>query len=233
MPERQAPQVRHELKYFITYSEYLVLRDRLRAAMPIDRNADRELRTYHIRSLYFDDIYNSAMWDKMDGLHTRKKWRIRIYNYSDTQINLEKKGKFDRYTTKESAKLSRYQVDQMLRHRDYGFLISSRNPLMEEMYSDVRTKLLRPIVIVDYIREPYIFPAGNVRITFDMNLHSGHFSTDLFKKEMMPVPVLEPEEMIMEIKYTSTLPGHLRDILSTTNGLRSAISKYALCRKYH
>lgn len=233
MAEKQAPQVRHELKYYITYSEYLVLRDRLSAVMPIDSNADRDLRTYHIRSLYFDDIYNSAMWDKMDGVHTRKKWRLRIYNYSDKKINLEKKSKFDRYTTKESAKLSRYQVDQMLRHRDYDFLISSRNPLMEEMYADVKTKILRPVVIVDYIREPYIFPAGNVRITFDMNLHSGNFSIDLFKKEMMPVPVMEPEELIMEIKYTSALPEHIRNILSTTNGLRSAISKYALCRRFH
>ena len=104
---------------------------------------------------------------------------------------------------------------------------------MEEMYADVKTKLLKPIVIVDYVREPYIFPAGNVRITFDMNLHSGHFSNDIFKKEMMPVPVMEPDEMIMEIKYTSTLPAHIRALLSTTNGLRSAISKYALCRRFH
>ncbi len=233
MTEKNAPHVRHELKYYINYSEYLVLRDRLKMAMPVDNNADRDSRTYHIRSLYFDDIYNSAMWDKMDGLHTRKKWRIRLYNYSDRQISLEKKGKYDKYTTKEATSLSRYQVDQMTRHRDYSFLISSRNPLMEEMYADVKTKLLRPIVIVDYIREPYIFPAGNVRITFDMNLHSGHFSTDIFSKTMMPVPVLEPDEMIMEIKYTSTLPSHIRNILSTTNGLRSAISKYALCRRFH
>ncbi len=233
MAEKKAPHVRNELKYYINYSEYLVLRDRLKAAMPLDRNADRDLRTYHIRSLYFDDIYNSAMWDKMDGLHTRKKWRIRLYNYSDRQISLEKKGKFDKYTTKESAKLTRYQVEQMVRHRDYGFLISSRNPLMEEMYADVKTKMLRPIVIVDYIREPYIFPAGNVRITFDMNLHSGHFSQDIFRKEMMPVPVMEHNEMIMEVKYTSALPEHLRDILNTTTTLRSAISKYAMCRKYH
>ncbi len=233
MAESRKPQIRHELKYFITYNEYLVLRDRLHAAMPIDKNADKEMRTYHIRSLYFDDIHNTAMWEKMDGVYARKKWRIRIYNYSDKQISLEKKGKFDKFTTKESTPLSRFQVEQMIKFREYGFLLSSRNPLMEEMYADYRTKLLKPIVVVDYIREPYIFPAGNVRITFDMNLHTGNFSTDLFKKGMMPIPIMEPEEMIMEIKYTSTLAPHIRNILNTTIGLRSAISKYALCRKFH
>lgn len=233
MPENKAPQVRHELKYYITYNEYLILRDRLNAAMPIDNNAHKEMRTYHIRSLYFDDIHNTAMWEKMDGVHTRKKWRIRIYNYSDKQISLEKKAKFDKFTTKQSTPLSRFQVTQIVDHRDYSFLISSRNPLMEEMYADIRTKLLKPIVVVDYVREPYIFPAGNVRITFDMNLHTGNFSKDLFRKSMMPIPVLEPEEMIMEIKYSSLLPPHLRNILNTTNGLRSAISKYALCRRFH
>ncbi len=210
-----------------------MLRDRLKMAMPLDGNADKQQRTYHIRSLYFDDIFNTAMWEKMDGVHTRKKWRIRLYNYSDKKISLEKKSKYDRYTTKESTALSRYQVEQMVRHRDYGFLISSRNALMEEMYADVRTRLLKPVVIVDYMREPYIFPAGNVRITFDMNMHSGNYSNDIFKKEMMPVPMLEPEEMIMEIKYTSVLPMHLRAILSTTTAMRSAISKYAICRKFH
>jgi hypothetical protein len=233
MAERRAPQIRNELKFYITYSEYLVLRDRLHAAMPLDNNADKEIRTYHIRSLYFDDIYNTAMWEKMDGVHTRKKWRIRIYNYSDKKISLEKKGKFDKYTTKEAAPLTRLQVEQMIYKNDYKFLLSSRNPLLEEMYADVRTKLLRPVVVVDYIREPYVFPAGNVRITFDMNLHTGNFSTDLFKKDMMPIPVMEPELMIMEVKYTSVLAPHLRDILNTTNGLRSAISKYGICRKFH
>lgn len=233
MAERKAPKIRNELKFYITYSEYLVLRDRLHAIMPLDNNANNEMRTYHIRSLYFDDIYNTAMWEKMDGVQTRKKWRIRIYNFSDKKISLEKKGKFDKYTTKESAKLTRYQVDQMINNKEYGFLLSSRNPLLEEFYADIRTKLLRPIVVVDYIREPYVFPAGNVRITFDMNLHTGNFSTDLFRKDMMPIPVMEPELMVLEIKYTSALAPHIRDILNTTNGLRSAISKYAICRKFH
>ncbi len=225
--------MRNELKYYISTSDYLVLRDRLKAAMPLDRNADPELRTYQIRSLYFDDIYNTAMWEKMDGIERRKKWRIRIYNYSDKKISLEKKSKIGKYTGKESTPMTRYQVDSIIEKNDYSFLFPSGNPLFEEMYADVRTKLLRPIVIVDYIREPYIYPAGNVRITFDMKLHSGHFRKDIFAPRMMPVPVLDDGWLIMEVKYDYHLSGHLRDILSSANGLRQAISKYGLCRRFH
>ena len=233
MSKRSALPLRNELKYYISMGDYLILRDRLKAAMPLDRNADKELRTYPIRSLYFDDIHNTAMWEKMDGIQRRKKWRIRIYNFSDDKINLEKKSKFGSFTGKESTVLTRFQVDSMLQKNDYNFMFPSGNPLFEEMYGDVRTSLLRPIVIVDYIREPYIYPAGNVRITFDMHLHSGHFSRDLFRKHMMPVPILEEGWLIMEIKYDYQLPGHLRDILTSVTGLRQAISKYALCRRYH
>ena len=48
--------------------EYLVLRDRLKPIMPIDSFADPDTRSYDIRSLYFDDVYNTAMWEKMDGI---------------------------------------------------------------------------------------------------------------------------------------------------------------------
>ncbi len=231
MPQKK-PKIRHELKYYISTGEYLVLRDRLKPLMPIDPFADPDTRSYDIRSLYFDDIYNTAMWEKMDGIKNRKKWRIRLYNYKGENIKLEKKSKYDMFTAKESAKIAKYQVQNILDGK-YSFLLEGANPLFEEMYGDIVVNRLRPIVVVDYTREAYIYPAGNVRITFDKYLHSGNFSTDIFRPTMMPVPILEPDTMILEIKYDVTLPEHIRDIINTTVGLRSAISKYALCRRYH
>ena len=46
-------------------------------------NADGD---YHIRSLYFDDINNTALFEKQAGILTRKKYRIRIYNLEDNVI---------------------------------------------------------------------------------------------------------------------------------------------------
>lgn len=226
------PKIRHELKYYISMGEYLVLRDRLKPLMPLDPFADPETRSYDIRSLYFDDIYNTAMWEKMDGIKNRKKWRMRLYNYKSDNIKLEKKAKYDMYTAKESCTITKYQVEQILAGR-YEFLLAGGNSLFEELYGDIVVNRLRPIVLVDYIREAYIYPAGNIRVTFDRYLHSGNFSTDIFRPTMVTVPILDPGTLVLEIKYDTILPSHIRDILSTTIGMRSAISKYALCRKYH
>ena len=41
---------------------------------------------YHIRSLYFDDVYETALKDKVAGTDERCKYRVRIYNYNDSVI---------------------------------------------------------------------------------------------------------------------------------------------------
>ncbi len=225
-------QLRYELKYFITEGEYVVLRDRLLAAMPLDDNARDDTRGYHIRSLYFDDIYNTAMWEKQDGVMVRKKFRIRIYNLKDQSIKLEKKMKFDQMTAKASASLSRGMCDSIL-HNDWQSIRLGKNELIDELYADMRTRLLKPVVIVDYHREAYTYQAGNVRITFDRFLHSGQFSTDIFSGHVSTVPILPPGVMILEVKYDNFLPPHIQGILSSIKATRSAISKYALCRRFH
>ena len=225
-------QLRYELKYFITEGEYIVLRDRLRAAMPLDAYAGAETQGYHIRSLYFDDIYNTAMWEKQNGVMIRKKFRIRIYNLQDKSIKLEKKMKYDQMTAKTSATLTRKMCDSIL-NNDWTSIQLGKNALIDELYADMRTKLLKPVVIVDYNREAYTYEAGNVRITFDRFLHSGQFSTDIFSGHVSTVPILPPGVMILEVKYDNFLPPHIQGILASVKATRSAISKYALCRRYH
>lgn len=223
--------LRHELKYYIDEGEYLTLRERLMYCCALDANASPDTRQYHIRSLYFDDIDNSALWEKQFGVRDRHKYRIRIYNLSDGVINLERKTKVGQYIAKESVKLTRGQCDALLAG-DFSFLIPSRYPLLEEMYAQMRTRLLRPVVIVDYFRETYVYPAGNVRITFDRELHSGNFSRDLFTPHPASTPILPPGQLILEIKYNAVLPPHVRAMLQLDRSLRSAISKYTLCRRH-
>lgn len=86
-------QFRHELKFFINYHQYLILRQRLQSLIEKDQHAN-ESGEYHIRSLYFDDINNTALADKLGGLRERAKYRIRIYNIQDNIIHFEKKLKW-------------------------------------------------------------------------------------------------------------------------------------------
>ena len=67
---------RHEVKHSISYSDYLILRSRLRAVMKPDENSSDGI--YEIRSLYFDNIYDKALKEKIDGIGIREKFRIRF-----------------------------------------------------------------------------------------------------------------------------------------------------------
>ena len=98
----------------------------------------------------------------------------------------------------------------------------------------MRINLLHPVVIVDYNREAYLHPAEEVRITFDKRLRSGLGSVDIFNPDVPTVPVLDNEEIILEVKYNRVLPPYLADVLSFAcpEAVQSAVSKYTLCRRY-
>ena len=100
---------RHEWKYLINRAEKQLTDLRLRECMQLDPHAGEG--GYMIRSLYFDDYWNSAMEEKDAGVLMRKKYRIRIYNCSDKSIKLERKKKFGSYIYKEAADTAGSRMD--------------------------------------------------------------------------------------------------------------------------
>lgn len=222
-------EIRHELKYFINEHEYLYLRTRLKDGLMVDKNGD-EKNTYHIRSLYFDDIYDTAYKEKEMGVQFRKKYRIRIYNLNDNVIKLERKNKYGSYINKDAATLTKSEFYKIL-NKDYDFLLESNNGLLRDFYVECKSNLMAPKIIVDYDREAYILPMGNVRITFDKQLRAGINSFDIFDKNVITKRIYEEPIMIMEIKYDSFLPEHVKNLIQICSHNISAASKYVLCRK--
>ena len=165
--KRNGLPARHELKYFVNPAELEALRARLRGALAMDAHCVGG-RPYVIRSLYFDDIEDSAFHDKQAGVMHREKYRIRVYNHSDKAIFLERKRKMGDLIQKSSLRITRRLCDQLVAGDPSG-LYRASEPLLQDMYVQMRTRLLRPRVIVDYEREAYLHPAEDVRITFDMN----------------------------------------------------------------
>lgn len=221
-------KLRHELKYFINNYEYSYLKKRLEFGMNKDKNSVID-DGYHVRSLYFDDIYDSAFNEKEWGIFKRKKYRIRIYNVSDCIIKLEKKSKYGQYIRKDTVNITKDRF-YMLVDGEHE-LESSDNELLRELYIEKKTRLLRPTVIVDYDREAYISEAGNVRITFDKNLRACINSYDIFDDKIATKTVFSEPKMIMEIKYDSFLPTHIRNLIQICNHNISQASKYVMCRK--
>jgi len=221
---------RHELKYFINPAELEALRERLKSVMRLDPHC-KGGKPYIIRSLYFDDINDRAYYDKQSGVMHRDKYRIRIYRHSDQEIFLERKRKMGDLIQKSSVQITRRLCEQIISGDPRG-LQNASTPLLQDVFVQMRTKLLRPAVIVDYVREAYIHPAENTRITFDMNLRSGLHSFDLFNPEIPTVNPMDENTQILEVKFDRYLPDHVRALLSGIEADRSAVSKYVICRRF-
>ena len=113
-------------------------------------------------------------------------------------------------------------------------LETTRSGLLNDVYREMTVNLLRPVVIVDYVREAYLHPAEEVRITFDKQLRTGLWSRDLFNPDLPTIPPFDNGEIILEVKYNQFLPPYIRDLLNTycAGALNSAISKYTWCRRF-
>jgi len=221
---------RHEFKYYINYLEYESLKRRLKSVLKKDRFSN-ESGNYHIRSLYFDDFSNTALYEKQSGILTRKKFRIRIYNIDSSIIKLEKKSRKGQFIHKESAMLTLENYKDIV-SGNINFLISSDNKLLREFYIELSTLALKPNVIVDYIREAYVYDVNNIRISFDKFLRTGLNKIDLFDKELPTIDVMEEPKMILEIKYDHFLPDFIRNLLQLSSQQRYAISKFVICKKF-
>ncbi len=228
-----AVPLRHELKFFITDIQYHVLSSMLKNVLHPDPNGD-ENNQYHIRSLYFDTAFDDALNDKISGVANRNKYRIRIYNFSDKMIRLECKSKFRDLISKRSVRITRDLAEQLISADPTG-LESTASGLVSDVYREMRTNLLHPVVIVDYLREAYLHPVEDVRITFDRQLRTGMNSIDMFNPNVPTVPPFDNEEIILEVKYNRELPVYISHILAYAlrdGAVQSAISKYVHCRRF-
>lgn len=223
-------EYRHEYKHAINLLDYYALRQRIRSVARLDPNAGVDGR-YHIRSLYFDNGEDKALREKLYGLPSREKFRIRLYNESGALIRLEKKSKVNGLCSKQSTHLAREQAEQILAG-ETAWMLKAGDALLAELYAKMCYQRLRPKTLVDYWREAYIFPYGNVRITFDSDVRTGLYATGLFDQDIPTLGTGEPGVLLLEVKYDSFLPDIIRDLIQTNTRHTEAFSKYAACRVY-
>lgn len=221
-------QFRHELKHEISHLDVLVLQQRLRAVMTPDRNAING--KYLVRSLYFDNLDDKVLREKLDGVSIREKYRIRLYNHDQSTIKLERKFKHNSLGFKQSARLTPEEA-QAIADGDVAWMAQSSNEVIQGFYRRIQVYQLRATVIVDYIREPFTFAAGNVRVTLDTNLRTGMRCVDFLNPDCMTIPVTGNPN-ILEVKWDNYLPDIIRDAVQLDGRRSAAFSKYAICRMY-
>lgn len=230
MDEKRKLKYRHELKYMISAGEVELIRNRIRHLIPMDGHVG-ENGAYSVRSLYFDDYDNSCFYENENGTDPREKYRIRIYNRSADRITLECKRKERGKTRKTACPLTVDQTRMLMAGRILPD-ISHQPEVLRKLTLRMLTKRMRPVVIVEYDRIPYIYRNGNVRITLDMNICSSA-SVERFLDEQIPKrPVMPAGRHLLEVKFDEYLPDFIHHNLNLHSLTQTAYSKYYLCRKY-
>ena len=220
-------KLRHEWKHIISPGDKAQIVAKLSAFCAPDPHYGAE--SYHIRSLYFDNVYDKALSERLNGVECREKFRIRYYNFDDSYIVLEKKSKWGQLCGKESCRLTRREVEALLRG-ETGWLMEKDEPLCRELYAKMRSQLLKPKVIVDYTRRAFVYVAGNTRITIDDNVRTGLASLDFFNAKLATIPADITHPIILEVKYDQYLPDNVRRAIRLDNRRTTNFSKYAACR---
>ena len=222
---------RHEFKYIISEGMMAVLRNRVINLLQPDPHALPE-GSYLIRSVYFDDYANTCYYENENGTDPREKFRIRFYNYSDTRISLECKRKEREKSLKTSCFISRDETSLLMQGIPLTN-IEDRPPILHKFINTMVQRIMRPVSIVEYRREPFIFPAGNVRVTFDTNIVSSTDYEHLFDKILISRSIMPVGFHLMEVKYDEFIPDFIYNSLQIDGLERTAFSKYYLSRKYN
>lgn len=220
---------RHELKYLISSAEMELLRRRMRALMAPDPHVG-EGGVYNISSVYFDSFDNRCLNESENGTDPREKFRVRIYNHSASRIMLECKRKERGMTQKQSCLLTETQARRLT---GQGMPVwETQSPLVRKLALRMAVERMRPVVIVDYDRYPFVCPNGNVRITLDTNISSSADVAGFFDRQAPRRPVLPAGHHLLEVKYDEFLPDEIYRALQLDNLRQTAFSKYYLCRKF-
>lgn len=219
---------RVENKYNCSESELLILQNRMEGVLQADSNENHP-EGYSIISLYFDDLQDSCLYDTVDGVEMRDKYRIRIYNNSLDVIKLEVKSKKDGYIYKKSKTITKEEADMLMRGECIEDSASVEDPATLFNVA-IRTRGLRPKVIVAYERKAYVFGPGNTRITLDRNVRASNRVED-FGSENISYDFLHEYDKVLEVKYDEFIPGFLLQLLELGNMQQTSYSKYQLCRE--
>lgn len=215
---------RHEEKYILTYAQYLVLLGRVRSVLTPDTHGKDG--SYCVTSLYFDDLEDTGLAEKLDGLKLHSKFRLRTYNHNNSLIKLERKDKQGILTKKISATVDASQLPMLSQPGSWDIFEGDTQELVQQL----QARIYRPKVAVRYLRDAFYFPSTDLRITFDRQLEAllPDYSV-LSDPGVCGIPAIDPGNVVMEIKYGTYLPTFVRK-LTRVNAPQLSLSKYALCR---
>lgn len=224
-------ELRYENKYIVTNGQTALLKCHLEGICRQDTFSNAE-GVYGIRSLYFDDYEGSSYQDNEIGVEPRSKFRIRIYDCSQNVIFLEQKTKIGGKIHKDRVRVNREFCDLLLTDRWQELDYPVSNMVLNRFLTAYHTRVLRPRIIIDYDRDAYVYPEGDVRVTFDRNISFSDEVERFFEKDILLQPIMKTGAELLEVKYTGFLPDFIYQGINIRQLQQHTFSKYYLCETY-
>ena len=215
LPKRRRDDVEAHLQYFLELDPFV---------------RDREDHKYSVRSLYYDTAVYSAFHDKIDGLHSRRKFRVRTYNEDAggaAPYFLEIKGRHNNLVFKHRTQVP---AGPWIDERGNGLsdaLIRNADPsgVLDQFSYEYYQRHIRPIALIDYKRRPYISKYdSSFRITFDEQL-TCFKAGKLFPEDVAQLKHIVPGHTVMEVKFHHHLPSWFHRVIQAHELRRVSISK--------
>lgn len=218
---------RQEKKFLINKHEIHRLMGRLDRIMMQDSH--NGAAGYVIRSLYFDTINDRDYEEKLEGIELRRKIRIRTYSADADFAMLEMKQKEGQYQKKRSLRLSAEDAAAVIKGR-YHVLLGYDSDFAAECYGLMNRMCYRPATVVEYRRKAYIAKENRIRVTIDHEIRANEVNMNIFDRNMILYPVMDPYNGVLEVKYNGFLLSYIKDALNDVNRSELSVSKYCLAR---
>lgn len=222
--------LRQEHKFFIKSEDVYLIVNILKPLMYLDKNCEHE-NPYTITSTYFDNFDDTDLFDKLNGIRFREKYRLRFYNNNNQIGNFEVKRK-NEYSVEKTAISLNVDEQSRLLNGDYSILLKDKR--FEYISHRMTYKHYKPKTVVRYERIAFTLPFNNIRITLDLNLRSlGFYSPHIETSHKAGKLLMPIGYEILELKFLDCIPDYLQKIISNYSLSRASIGKYILARFYN
>lgn len=216
---------RNEIKFAISNADV----ESLRQALQLRANRVVFHRPVSVvRSIYFDDWQRSACHANLDGVGDRRKLRLRWYDSPLPVRDMFLEVKWRRYRATGKHRLH-LQTDSSFAEGPFGQwtyrqMIDEFQRIAPDEFVRSLWPAVEPTVLVEYQREHFVSPDGQIRLTLDRDLT---FYDQTSKHRIsLSFPQRRHDLTIVEVKGPVGMERELREVLGSHKLRVGRCSKY-------